>query len=91
VSVRVHPGARRSEVGGRYGTDDPPVLIVRVAAPAVDGRANSALLEALAAAFGIRRRALTLVSGTTSRNKVVDVEGGDPARLDYLLRGPRGL
>jgi uncharacterized protein len=64
---------------------------VRVAAPAVDGRANSALLEALAAAFGIRRRALTLVSGTTSRNKVVDVEGGDPARLDYLLRGPRGL
>lgn len=91
MSVRVHPGARRSEVGGRYGTDDPPVLIVRVAAPAVDGRANSALLEALAAAFGIRRRALTLVSGTTSRNKVVDVEGGDPARLDYLLRGPRGL
>ena len=54
-------------------------------APAADGRATEAALAAVAAAFGVRRNAVTLVTGRTSRTKVVDVAGGDPRRLADLL------
>jgi uncharacterized protein YggU (UPF0235/DUF167 family) len=59
-------------------------LVVRVEAPAVDGRATEAALAAVARAFGLRPRAVTLVSGRTSRTKVVDIEGDD-ADLRPLL------
>ena len=84
VTLRVRPGAGRTAVGGAHGG----ALVVRVSAPAVDGRATEAALAAVAEAFGVRRRAVTLVSGATSRTKVVDVEGGDPQRLADLLGRP---
>ena len=83
VTVRVRPGAGRTAVGGEHGG----ALVVRVSAPAVDGRATEAALTAVAAAFGVRRAAVTLVTGATSRTKVVEVAGGDPAVLGRLLAG----
>ncbi len=62
-------------------------LIVRVTARAADGKATDAALTALAMAFGVRPRAVTLVSGATSRTKIVDVDGGEPAVLARLLAG----
>jgi len=59
--------------------------VVGVSAPAVDGRATAAALTAVAAAFGIRRQAVTLVAGAASRTKILDVEGADPAVLERLL------
>jgi hypothetical protein len=53
----------------------------------VDGQATTAALAALAAAFGVRRQEVTLVAGATSRTKVVDVPGADPAVLSRLLGG----
>ena len=85
VTVRVHPGASRDEVGGRYGTDEPPVLVVRVAAPATDGRANERLVGVLAEAFNVPRRGVRVVSGATSRTKIVEVAGGGRPALDRLL------
>jgi uncharacterized protein (TIGR00251 family) len=85
VHVRVSPGAARTEVGGRYGEDDPPVLLVRVTAPATDGRANQAVVEALAEAFGVRRRAVALTAGAGSRRKTVEVDGATPDALAQLL------
>jgi uncharacterized protein YggU (UPF0235/DUF167 family) len=85
LTVRVKPGSSRTAVGGRFGAAEPPVLLVAVAAPAADGRANEALLAALAAAFGLRRSAVRLVSGATSRTKVVDAHGADPRVLGTLL------
>jgi len=81
VTIRVRPGAGRTAVGGSF--DD--ALVVRVSARAVDGQATQAALAAVARAFGVRRRAVTLVSGATSRTKVVDVAGGEPAVLHRLL------
>ena len=81
-AIRVRPGASRTEVGGSY--DD--ALVVRVTAPAVEGRATEAALRAVADAFGVRRRAVTLVSGATSRTKVVEVDGGSEATLRTLLQ-----
>lgn len=85
VSVRAQPGAARAKVGGRYGEAEPPVLVVKVSAPPVDGRANEAVRAALADAFGLRPSAVRLVSGASSRSKVFDVVGGDPAVLEALL------
>ena len=81
VTVRVRPGSPRPGVGGEYDG----ALVVRVSAPAVDGRATEAALHAIAAAFGVRRRAVTLVTGASSRTKIVEVAGADPADLDRLL------
>lgn len=50
-------------------------LVVFLTARAVDGAANDALIEALAKHFGVKRAAVTLVRGRTSRHKIVDVEG----------------
>jgi len=81
VTIRVRPGSARPGVGGEQAG----ALVVRVSAPAVDGRATEAALAAVAAAFGVRRDAVRLVTGRTSRTKVVDVVGGDPRRLADLL------
>ena len=81
VTVRVQPGSARPGVGGeRDGA-----LIVRVSARAVDGRATEAALRAVAAAFGVRRRAVTLITGAASRTKIIEVAGADPADLARLL------
>lgn len=83
VVIRVRPGASRTLVGGTHDG----ALIVRVGAQAVDGLATESALRALAKAFGVRPRAVTLISGTTSRTKVVDVDGGTPETLEALLAG----
>ena len=85
VIVRVSPNSSFTEVGGRYGDAEPRVLIVRVTAPAVDGRANGAVISALARAFGLPSRNLRLVSGNHSRTKVIEVNGVDPSVLTVLL------
>lgn len=87
IAIRVKPGASRTRVGGRHGD----ALVVAVQARAVDGAATKAALEAVADAFGVRARHVSLVSGATSRDKVVLVEGATPeavaARLDELVAG----
>lgn len=51
-----------------------------VTARAVDGKATEAALRAVADAFGVRRRDVTLVAGAASRDKVVEIDG-DAAKI----------
>lgn len=81
LQIRVRPGAGRIAVGGNSDGS----LVVRVTARAVDGLATEAALAALADALGVRRRQDTLVSGRTSRTKLIDVEGVDAAVVTRLL------
>ena len=81
ITVRVRPGSSRPGVGGEHDG----ALVVRVSARAVDGRATEAALTSVARAFGVPRRAVTLVAGAASRSKIIDVAGGDPALLKRLL------
>lgn len=88
ITVRVRPGASRTVVGGHYG-DEGAVLTVAVNAPPVDGAANEAVVSAIAKAFSVRPRHVTLISGQQSRTKVLDIEVDDlddaSARLGELL------
>ncbi len=83
--MRVKPGASRTAVGGTYDAPQGPQLVVAVTARAVDGKATAATLQAVADAFGVHRRDVTLVSGERSRTKVLDVASADGARLATLL------
>lgn len=69
-------------MGGRYGD---ATLVVAVQAPAVDGRATTAALAAVAKALGCPVRDVTLVSGATSRTKLVDVPDAAADRVAELL------
>lgn len=50
-------------------------LRVRLAAPAVEGRANDALVRLLAELLGVRRENVRLVAGARSRRKLVHLSG----------------
>jgi uncharacterized protein len=84
ITIWVRPGAARPGVGGEHAG----ALVVRVSPRAVDGKATEAALAAVADAFGVRRAAVTLVTGATSRIKTVEVAGADPAALAGLLARP---
>ena len=58
---------------------------VRLAAPPVDGAANEALVELVAGSLGVARRAVRIVSGSSSRAKTVEVEGVDAAAVRRLV------
>jgi uncharacterized protein (TIGR00251 family) len=83
ISVRVQARARRDElVEVRDG-----VLLIRVTAPALDGRANRALCRLLADRLGVARSTVVILRGQRSRDKLVQVEGADQATVDAAL-GP---
>lgn len=79
IDVHAQPGAKRSEISGLHGER----LKVRIAAPAVDGRANEALERYLAECLGVPRSAVRVVKGDRSRDKRVAVDAADaaPGRL----------
>lgn len=72
ILLRVQPGARKDEIcdllQGR--------LKVRLAAPAVDGKANAALLEFIAKKLRIKKRGITLETGARSREKTLYIAAG---------------
>ena len=81
ITIRLQPRASRSEiVGERDGR-----VVVRVTAPAVDGRANAALLALVAERAGVPNGAVELVRGGASRDKVVRVEGMSETALRAAL------
>ncbi len=83
VSLKVAPNASRSELAGKHGD----AIKVRLAAPPVDGKANAALILFLSEELGIPRSAFRVVSGETSRLKLVEVDGVDSAVLLQKLGG----
>lgn len=84
--MRVRPGARRTAVGGRWDGPTGTALLVAVTAPAVDGKANAAVLAALAAAFGVRARQLAIVTGERGRDKLVELRDPPAGAAHELQR-----
>lgn len=80
LALHIQPGAKRTGIAGLHGD----ALKIRLAAPPVDGKANAALLAFVADALKLPKRAVTLESGASSRQKRVRVSGADPALLAAL-------
>ena len=80
-------------MGGSIG--EPPRLVVAVQAPAVDGKANQAVIKQLAEAFDLRVRDFTIVFGELGRDKRLLVDGDEKtlqAKLEELIgENPRLL
>jgi uncharacterized protein (TIGR00251 family) len=84
LELKTIPNAPRDEIAGWLGG----ALKVKVHAPALDGRANDALLAFLAQQLGVPRRAVALVRGEKSRHKVVRVDGLTAVEVRARLPGP---
>ena len=69
LSIQAQPGAKKPGIEA-YGED---ALKVRIAAPAVDGRANEALCELIAERLGVAQSAVRVVRGAAARRKLVEV------------------
>ncbi len=86
LEIRVRPNSSRNKVGGSVG--EPSRLVVAVQAPAVDGKANQAVIKELAAAFDLRARDFTIVFGELGRDKRLLVRGDKKtlqAKLEELM------
>ena len=83
ISVTVSPGARRSELVGRHGDG----WRARIAAVPERGRANEALCRLLAAALSVPRSSVRVVAGHGAREKIVEIDGVEPAEIERRLEG----
>ncbi|QDM15028.1 DUF167 domain-containing protein [Tardiphaga sp. vice278] len=86
IALRVTPRGGRDDIDGiETLSDGRPVVKVRVRAIAEGGEANRAVTDLLAKVLGVRKRDVRVLSGTTSRQKQVAVDG-DHRKLGELLR-----
>jgi uncharacterized protein (TIGR00251 family) len=81
VRLRVSPGAPRTELAGRHGDG----WKVRVNAAPERGKANDAVVGLLAERLGVSRTSVSIVSGHTSRDKVVELRGLASAEAERRL------
>jgi uncharacterized protein (TIGR00251 family) len=80
-SVRVQPRASKDEIAGEMGG----ALKVRLRAPAVEDRANEALVEFLAGLLKRPKSAVRILSGERSRTKRVEIHGVSRQQVLALL------
>jgi uncharacterized protein (TIGR00251 family) len=71
IDIRIKPNARRQSV--EIGDDG--IVHVRVNAPPVEGRANTALIEILSETLDVPKSCVSIKRGLGSRNKVVEIVG----------------
>ena len=81
ISVYVQPRASKTAVAGMHDG----CVKIRLAAPPVDGAANAALVEFIAERLGIAKSRVRIVSGASSRRKVVEVDAVTAERLQAAL------
>ena len=84
LAVKAIPNAARDAIAGWLGD----CLKVKIRAPALDGRANEALCALLARELGLPKRAVFLVHGDKSRQKLVQIDGLTWAELRARLPDP---
>ena len=82
LRLKVTARARRNEVSGFQGD----VLRVKVTAPPVEGKANAAVIELLAAHLRVPKSSIRIVSGEHASLKLVEIAGLDSATVAERLR-----
>jgi hypothetical protein len=77
LPIHATPGAKRTEAAGEHGG----ALRVRLGAPPVDGKANAALIDWAADAFGVPKARVQLLRGASGRQKMLGIQFGSAAEL----------
>ncbi len=80
-AVKVQPRAKETALAEKLGD----AYKLRLAAPPVDGKANEACVRFFAERFGVAASAVRIVQGLSSRMKIVEIEGVDPAQVERIL------
>ena len=81
LTVKVHPRAKNTALQGRYGD----AWKLDLAAPPVDGKANEECVRYFAGLARVPRARVRVVTGLTSRMKVVEIEGVSQEELERLI------
>lgn len=81
ISIYVQPRASKTVIAGLHDG----CVKIRLAAPPVDGAANAALVEFIAERLNVAKSRVRIVTGSSSRRKVVEVEGVTAAQLSQAL------
>ena len=81
LRIRVIPNARKTEFAG-YRENE---IVLRLSAPAVEGKANRAAVEFLSRSLGVPRSAVLLIGGERSRHKILQIVGLESEDLDRKL------
>ncbi len=85
LRLRVRPAASRTAIlGWTRLVDNHGAVLVAVAAPPEDGKANDAAIRLLAKAWDLPKSRITLLAGATARNKTLHV-AGEPASINARL------
>jgi uncharacterized protein (TIGR00251 family) len=86
LHVRVTPNARRSSLM-TWGSDEKgrPVLLIKLAAPPIEGKANDELLRFLAELLEVPRGSLELLRGQGSRQKTLEIPDEAMGRLPQKI------
>ena len=83
LAVKVTPNAGRNEITGfKEG-----VLQVKIGAPPDKGKANKELVDFLSEKLGVKKSAVLILKGQTSRNKLIAIEGLSGEEIQKHLTG----
>jgi uncharacterized protein (TIGR00251 family) len=86
IALKVRAGARRTEFSGRLGT----TWKLQVAAPAVDGKANEAIVRFLSKMFSVPASSVRILTGLSSPSKIVEVDGTDAEQVERAILESHG-
>jgi uncharacterized protein (TIGR00251 family) len=86
ITVKVHPRAKRSVLAGRFGE----AWKLDLAAPPADGKANEECIRFFAELAGVARSRVRIVTGLTSRMKLIEVEGMAQEELERRMGAGEG-
>ncbi len=81
LELYIQPRASTTEIAGMHGD----VIKIRIAAPAVDGAANRALIDFIAQHLGIAKRSVRIIAGGASRRKLLEIDGVTPELIAATL------
>ncbi|HLS27248.1 MAG TPA: DUF167 domain-containing protein [Opitutales bacterium] len=82
VNIRVTPNAKNDEIAGPYGDG----VKIKLRAPAVEGKANQALIVFLAKELGVSRNSIRIIGGDKARNKRVELQGPTREKIRQILK-----
>ncbi len=85
IKIKVEPRSSRAGIVGSYGES----LKVKITSPPVEGKANRELIEILAKELKIAKRDIEIISGKSSRNKIIKLQG--VTNLDNLIKKQESL